>query len=51
MKEALELLKAIPKRVENVSSNPADVVAVLRNIRIPHLSSCISTLLKNKETY
>ena len=28
MKEALELLKAIPKRVENVSSNPADVVAV-----------------------
>ena len=27
-KEALELLKAIPKRVENVSSNPADVVAV-----------------------
>lgn len=28
MKEALELLKEIPKRVENVSSNPSDVVAV-----------------------
>ena len=28
MKEALELLKAIPKRVENVSSNPSDIVAV-----------------------
>ena len=28
MKEALELLKSIPKRVENVSSNPSDIVAV-----------------------
>ena len=28
MKEALELLKSIPKRVENVSSNPSDMVAV-----------------------
>ena len=28
MKEALELLKSIPKRVENVSSNPSDRVAV-----------------------
>ena len=28
MKEALELLKSIPKRVENVSSNPFDIVAV-----------------------
>ena len=28
MKEALELLKYIPKRVENVSSNPSDIVAV-----------------------
>ena len=27
MKEALELLKSIPKRVENVSSNPSDIVA------------------------
>lgn len=28
MKEALELLKSIRKRVENVSSNPSDIVAV-----------------------
>ena len=28
MKEALELLKSIPIRVENVSSNPSDIVAV-----------------------
>lgn len=28
MKEALELLKSIPQRVENVSSNPSDIVAV-----------------------
>lgn len=28
MKEALELLKEIPKRVENVSSRPSDVIAV-----------------------
>ena len=28
MKEALELLKSIHKRVENVSSNPSDIVAV-----------------------
>lgn len=28
MKEALEILKAIPKRVDNVSSNPSDIVAV-----------------------
>ena len=28
MKEALELLKSIPKRVENVTSNPSDIVAV-----------------------
>ncbi|MEO4973645.1 mechanosensitive ion channel family protein [Bacteroides thetaiotaomicron] len=28
MKEALELLKSIPKRVENLSSNPSDIVAV-----------------------
>ena len=28
MKEALELLKSIPKRVGNVSSNPSDIVAV-----------------------
>ena len=28
MKEALELLKSIPKRIENVSSNPSDIVAV-----------------------
>lgn len=28
MKETLELLKSIPKRVENVSSNPSDIVAV-----------------------
>lgn len=28
MKEALQLLKAIPKRVENVSSNPSDITAV-----------------------
>lgn len=28
MKEALELLKSIPKRVENVSSNPSDIVTV-----------------------
>ena len=28
MKEALELLKSITKRVENVSSNPSDIVAV-----------------------
>ena len=28
MKEALELVKSIPKRVENVSSNPSDIVAV-----------------------
>ncbi|WOG19722.1 mechanosensitive ion channel family protein [Bacteroides thetaiotaomicron] len=28
MKEALELLKSIPKRVENVSSNPSDIIAV-----------------------
>ena len=28
MKEALELLKSLPKRVENVSSNPSDIVAV-----------------------
>ena len=28
MKEALELLNSIPKRVENVSSNPSDIVAV-----------------------
>ena len=28
MKEALELLKSIPKRVENVSSNPSDIGAV-----------------------
>lgn len=28
MKEALELLKSIPKIVENVSSNPSDIVAV-----------------------
>lgn len=28
MKEALELLKSIPKRVENVSPNPSDIVAV-----------------------
>ena len=28
MKEALELLKSIPKRVESVSSNPSDIVAV-----------------------
>ena len=28
MKEALELLQYIPKRVENVSSNPSDIVAV-----------------------
>lgn len=28
MQEALELLKSIPKRVENVSSNPSDIVAV-----------------------
>lgn len=28
MKEALELLKSIPKRVENVSSNPSDIAAV-----------------------
>ena len=28
MKEALELLKSIPKRVENVSSIPSDIVAV-----------------------
>ena len=28
LKEALELLKSIPKRVENVSSNPSDIVAV-----------------------
>lgn len=28
MKEALEILKSIPKRVENVSSNPSDIVAV-----------------------
>ena len=28
MKEALELLKSIPKRVENVSSNPSDIFAV-----------------------
>lgn len=28
MKEALELLKSIPKRVENISSNPSDIVAV-----------------------
>ena len=28
MKEALELLKSIPTRVENVSSNPSDIVAV-----------------------
>ena len=28
MKESLELLKSIPKRVENVSSNPSDIVAV-----------------------
>ena len=28
MKEALELLKSIPKRVENVSSHPSDIVAV-----------------------
>ena len=28
MKEALDLLKSIPKRVENVSSNPSDIVAV-----------------------
>ena len=28
MKEALELLKSIPKRVENVSSTPSDIVAV-----------------------
>lgn len=28
MKEALELLKSIPKRVEHVSSNPSDIVAV-----------------------
>ena len=30
MKEALELLKSIPKRVENVSSNPSDIVAVFK---------------------
>lgn len=28
MKEALEILKAIPKRVKNVSSNPSDTTAV-----------------------
>ena len=28
MKEALELFKSIPKRVENVSSKPSDIVAV-----------------------
>ena len=28
MKEAIELLKSIPKRVENLSSNPSDIVAV-----------------------
>ena len=31
MKEALDILKAIPERVENVSSNPADTTAVFTN--------------------
>ena len=31
MKEALEILKAIPGRVENVSSNPSDTTAVFTN--------------------
>ena len=31
MKEALDILKAIPERVENVSSNPSDTTAVFTN--------------------
>ena len=31
MKEALNILKAIPERVENVSSNPSDTTAVFTN--------------------
>ena len=31
MKEALDILKAIPGRVENVSSNPSDTTAVFTN--------------------
>ncbi|WP_293665022.1 mechanosensitive ion channel family protein [uncultured Parabacteroides sp.] len=31
MKEALEILKAIPERVENVSSKPSDITAVFTN--------------------
>ena len=31
MKEALDILKAIPGRVENVSSNPSDTTAVFKN--------------------
>ena len=31
MKEALDILKAIPRRVENVSSNPSDTTAVFTN--------------------
>ena len=36
MKEALNILKAIPKRIENVSSKPSDTTAVLQNTQTLH---------------
>lgn len=51
MKEALDILKAIPERVENVSSNPSDTTAVFTIMRIQHWLSCIFISLKSRETY
>lgn len=51
MKEALDILKAIPGRVENVSSNPSDTTAVFTIMRIRHWLLCIFILLKSRETY